>query len=106
MDYSQPAIPREVIFIVFFVNYDGTTAAIPVLCSAPCFKMAITTTFAIRRIGTSFWVLVMRISLICHAGVINRRWNTLGLYLCRLQQASKAYCKSDDKIDGVCFQKG
>jgi hypothetical protein len=64
-------------------------------------KMAITTTFAIRRIGTLFLVLVMRMSLICHTGVINRHWETFGNNCGSLC----AVCKSDGKMSMGCVFK-
>ncbi len=44
------------------------------------FKMAITTTFAIRRIGTLFLFLVIAlVRLVTQKSVISQLWNTLGI---------------------------
>jgi hypothetical protein len=64
-------------------------------------KMAITTTSAIRRIGTLFLVLVMRMSLNYHIGVINRHWNTYSNNCGSIC----GDCKSDGKLSMGCVFK-
>ncbi len=89
--------------VALFVAVQVFVCCFPRVGSAPS-KMAMTTTFAIRQIGTFILVLMMRMSLICRIEVINRHWNAfvvaiVGLPYMRSERKTDMTC-----VDGVCFQ--